>query len=181
MGLLFGQPDRSFYTNEIIRLTNSGTGAVLRELARLVEVDLVNVKQCGNQKQYQVNQQANLFAELRSIALKTFALADVLREALSHMFAQIQFAFIYGSVARQADKANSDIDIMIIGKGLSYVEIYPLLESAQIKLGRQINPTFYTIEEWSRKQKEGNNFINQVIKQPKIFLIGTENDLISFG
>lgn len=180
LGLVFGQPNRSFYTNEIIRLTSSGTGAVQRELARLVEAGLVTVKEQGNQKQYQANQAAHLFSELRSIVLKTFGLVDVLRDALTPMSSSIQFSFVYGSVAKGEDKANSDIDVMLIGKNLSYAEVYPLLENAQTRLGRQVNPTCYTIEEWVRKHREGNNFISQVITQPKMFLIGSENDLISF-
>jgi hypothetical protein len=181
LGLLFGQPDRSFYTNEIIRLSDSGTGAVQRELARLVAVGLIMVKRSGNQKQYQVNKEAHLFPELRSIVLKTFGLVDVLQEALKPMLPQIQIAFVYGSIAKHEDKVNSDIDLMLIGENLSYADLYPVLEGAQAKLGRQINPSCYTLKEWSRKHKEGNNFISQVMKQPKIFLIGSENDLISHG
>jgi hypothetical protein len=176
--LLFGQPDRSFYTNEIIRLTHSGTGAVQRELAKLESVGLITMKQAANQKLYQVNRDAHLFSELRSIVLKTFGLVDVLLEALKPVASQIQIAFIYGSIARHEDKVSSDIDLMLIGNNLNYAELYPLLESAQVKLWRQVNPTYYTIEEWARKHKEANNFISQVIKQPKIFLIGTEDDLI---
>jgi predicted nucleotidyltransferase len=181
LGVLFGQPDRSFYTNEIIRLTSSGTGAVQRELAKLAEVELITLKQQGNQKQYQANQHAHLFSELRGIVLKTFGLVDVLREALSPVSSHIEFAFIYGSVAKQEDKVGSDIDVMLLGEGLSYAEIYPLLESAQMKLGRLVNPTCYSKGEWSRKRKEGNNFINQVTEQPKIFITGSEDDLIAFG
>jgi len=178
LSLLFGQPDQSFYTNEIIRLTHSGTGAIQRELARLVASSLVTVKQSANQKLYQANQNAHIFPELRSIVLKTFGLADALKESLEPLASRIHVAFIYGSVAKNEDKANSDIDVMIIGEEISYTDLYPLLESVQLKLGRVINPTCYSMEEWIRKHKEGNNFINQVTKQPKIFFIGSEHGLI---
>jgi predicted nucleotidyltransferase len=178
LGLLFGNPDRAYYTNEIIRLSQSGTGAVQRELAKLEAVGLVTMKQVGNQKLYQANRETYLFLELRSIVLKTFGLVDVLQEILKPIASQIQVAFIYGSIAKNEDKAESDIDLMLISNELSYTELYPLLEIAQAKLGRQVNPTCYAPDEWARKHKEGNNFINQVIKLPKIFLIGTENDLV---
>jgi predicted nucleotidyltransferase len=147
-------------------------------LAKLEAVGLIRMKQSANQKLYQVNQKSHLFSELRSIVIKTFGLVDVLQEALKPIVSRIQIAFIYGSIAKHEDKVHSDIDLMLIGNDLSYAELYPLLERAQKKLGRQVNPTCYTSEEWARKQKEGNNFINQLIKQPKIFIKGTENDLI---
>ncbi len=178
LGLLFAQPDRSFYTNEIIRLTQSGTGAVQRELAKLETVGLITLTTFGNQKLYQANRDTPLFAELHSIVLKTFGLSDILKEDLKPIASQIQVAFIYGSIAKHEDKANSDIDLMIIGEDLSYAVLFPLLEKAQTQLGRKVNPTCYTSKEWMRKYKEGNNFINQIIKQPKIFLIGTEDALI---
>jgi predicted nucleotidyltransferase len=181
LGLLFGQPDRSFYTNEIIRLTHSGTGAVQRELAKLEAVGLITMKPFGNQKLYQVNRDTPLFAELHSIVLKTFGLVDVLKEMLEPITSQIHVAFVYGSIARREGNVNSDIDLMIIGDNISYADLYPLLETAQTTLGRQVNPTCYSPKEWARKHKEKNNFITQVINQPKIFLLGTENDLNQFG
>lgn len=178
LSLFFGHPNRIFYTNEIIRLSHSGTGAVLRELEKLSSVGLVVVKQVGNQKQYQVNQEASIFVELQGIVRKTFGLVDVLKEALEPISSQLQSAFIYGSIAKHEDKVSSDIDLMLIGDDLSYAELYPLLEAAQIKLGRQVNPTFYDSKEWVKKREGGNNFIAQLLKQPKIFIKGTKDDLI---
>ena len=141
-------------------------------------IGLITMNSLGNQKLYQANQNTPLFFELHSIALKTFGVSDLLKEALEPIHAQIEVAFIYGSVAKGEDKANSDIDLMVIGNDISYADLFLLLEKAQAKLGRQVHPTSYTLEEWARKYKEGNNFINQIIKQPKIFLIGKEDGLI---
>lgn len=181
LGLLYGQPDSDFHTNEIIRLTDSGTGAVQRELESLASADLVIVKQVGNQKRYQANRDTPFFAELRSIVLKTFGLADVLRETLKPVAKQIQIAFIYGSIAKQEDTAKSDIDLMVIGIDLTYADIFELLEKAEAQLGRKINPTFYSTSEWLRKNKDGNNFVTKMLQHPKIFLIGTENELVKLG
>lgn len=181
LGLLYGQPDSDFHTNEIIRLTDSGTGAVQRELESLTSSGLVIVKQVGNQKRYQANRDTPFFVELRSIVLKTFGLADVLRSALQPLAKQIQFAFIYGSIAKQMDTARSDIDLMIIGKDLTYADIFELLEKAEAQLGRKINPTFYSISEWLRKNKDKNNFVIKVLQHPKIFLIGTEDEFVELG
>lgn len=177
LAILFGQPDRHFYTNELIRLSHSGTGAIQRELEKLSAVHLITVKELGNQKHYQANQSHPIFKELRSIVLKTFGLSEVVKEALSSFKSQIFYAFIYGSIAKQGDKAESDIDLMVISDNLTYADLFPLLENAEAQLGRKINPTCYSPSEWTRKRKQSNNFVLRVLEQPKIFLIGTEDGL----
>jgi predicted nucleotidyltransferase len=176
LGLLYGQSDSDFYTNEIIRLTQSGTGAVQRELARLTAAGLLTVKQVGNQKRYKANHDTPFFIELRSIIIKTFGLTDIIRNVLKPLEKKINYTFIYGSIAKQEDTASSDVDLMIISDQLTYGQVFEVLKPAEEILNRKINPTFYTLSEWLCKQKEGNNFIRQILRQPKIFLLGKEND-----
>lgn len=175
--VLYGQPDRHFYTNEIIRLTDSGRGAIQRELEKLVVAGLLTVERVGNQKQYQANLTASIFTELRGIVLKTFGLVDVLKQALAPVASQIHSAFIYGSIAKQEDTANSDIDLMLLSDTLAYPDLFLLLEKIEPQVARPINPSIYSVEEWQQKLREGNNFLIQVVKQPKIFLIGTDDEL----
>src|SRR5439155_4443228 len=99
LGLLFGNPSRSFYSNEIVRLSAVGTGTVHRELARLLASGLVTAGLIGNQKHYQANRAAPVFEELRGLALKTFGVADVLRAALAPLASRIRVAFVHGPVA----------------------------------------------------------------------------------
>ncbi|MBP7485343.1 MAG: transcriptional regulator [Rhodoferax sp.] len=174
LAVLFGAPDRSFYANELITLAASGTGAVQRELASLSESGLLTVNKQGNQKHYQANANAPVFAELRSLVLKTMGLADVLRNALSPLTAQIDFAFVYGSVARQQDTAQSDVDVMIISASLGYGEVFAVLEQAEVSLGRKVNPTLYSPSEWTKRLAQDSAFVTRVVQQPKIWLIGTE-------
>lgn len=181
LALLYGQPDRSFHTNEVIRLTGSGTGSIQRELDKLSSAGLITVEAIGNQKRYAANRMSPLFSELRGIVLKTFGLADVLQEALSPIISQIHITFIYGSIAKQEDTAYSDIDLMLVSDSLTYADLFKLLEEAQVQLGRSIHPTFYSLSEWKRKRGANNNFLNQVMVQPKIFLIETEDELIKLG
>lgn len=181
LGVLFTNPDKYFYTNEIIRLSNSGTGAVQRELVKLSTAQLVAIKKVGNQKLYQANRANPLFDELQSIIIKTFGMGDILRNTLETYASHIFIAFIYGSVAKHTDTAESDIDILIISDSLSYTELLPQIEKAEKKLSRPIHPTVYTIADWQRKLKQKNNFILQITNQPKIFLIGTDNDLKQLG
>ena len=174
LAVLFGTPDRSFYANEVIALAQSGTGAVQRELAGLSEAGLLTVSRQGNQKHYQANAAAPVFAELRGLVLKTMGLADVLRAALLPLTAQIEQAFVYGSVARQQDTAYSDIDVMIISNSLGYADVFDALECAITSLGRKINPVLYTRADIAKRIEEDNAFVTRVLQQPKIWLIGSD-------
>ena len=177
LAVLFGNPHRSFYANELIALAQSGTGAVQRELATLSEAGLLTVKRQGNQKHYQANADAPVFTELRGLVLKTMGLADVLRAALAPLAPQIELAFVYGSVAKQQDTADSDIDVMIVSSGLGYADVFGALESATATLGRKINPTLYTPAEMTKRISHDNAFVTRVLRQPKIWLIGNEEQL----
>lgn len=177
LGLLFGNPDRSFYANELFRLAGSGTGAGVRELAKLTASGLITVNKIGNQKHYQANREAPIFEELRGIVLKTFGMADVLRQGLLPMVEKISVAFIYGSIAKGSDTAKSDIDVMVIGDHIDYPEVYTALMPAEAQLGRKVSPAIYNKEDVSRKLKAGNAFLTRIMAQPKIFLIGSVHDL----
>ncbi len=176
LGLLYGSPDRSFYGNEIVRLAHSGIGAVQRELGRLESAGLVTTSRIGNQKHYQANRAAPIFGELRRIVTRTFGVADPIREALAPLHAKICVAFIYGSVARGDDTAGSDIDLMLIGDHLSYADVFDALERARNLVQRPINPTILGIDEWNRKLADEGGYIQRVMKQPRILLIGSDDD-----
>jgi predicted nucleotidyltransferase len=177
LGLVFGQPDRSFYATELIGMLGMGSGAVQRELARLAGSGLVTVRHVGTQKHYQANPDSPIYHELTSLITKTVGLAEPLREALSPFSDRIQVAFVYGSVAQGADTAKSDIDLMLIGEGVSYAEIYEALQAVESSLGRPVNPTVFSMAEWSRKREESQSFVAKVAARPKLFLIGSEQDL----
>lgn len=175
--LLFGQPGRSFYANEIVRYARLGIGTVQRELARLSEVGLLTVTRQGNQKHYQANAASPIFEELRGIVVKTFGVADVLKAALQPVADKIQLAFIYGSVAKGSDTAESDIDLMLIADRLSYTALMTLLGEVEAQLGRAVNPTLYSLAELKRKRKEDNAFVRRVLQQQKIILMGSIDDI----
>lgn len=177
LGLLFGNPDRSFYSNEVVRLSGVGNGTVQRELAQLVGSGLVTAGLIGNQKHYQANRAAPIFEDLRRIVLKTFGLADVLRACLEPLVPRIQVAFVYGSVAKGSDTATSDIDILIVSDHLAFADVIEALRDARETLGREVNPSIYKRVEFEKKVSEEGGFLNRVLEAPKIFLIGTENDI----
>lgn len=177
LGLLFGQPERSFYATELIERTGAGSGAVQRELARLETSGLVTVSRLGTQKHYQANPGSPLFEELVGIARKTVGLAGPLREALAPLAPGIVVAFVYGSVAKRRDTSRSDIDLMVVSDKLTYADLFGALENVGTELGRTVNPTVYSRKELAKRVKAGNAFVKRVLEQPKLWVIGTERDL----
>lgn len=177
LGLIFGHADRSFYTSEIVRSVHSGTGAVERELSRLQRSGLVSVERIGNQKHYRANQQSPIFEELKSLVLKTVVLSEPLRIALQPYANKITAAFVYGSVAKGSDTAQSDIDLMVIGNELNYSDLYTAAQHTERVLGRKINPLFLSAQDWKRKAMQKGSFVNKMRAQPKMFLFGSEEDL----
>ena len=177
LALLYGNPERSFFSNEVVALAQSGTGAVQRELASLSQSGLLIVTTQGNQKHYQANQAAPVFSELRGLVLKISGVVDVLRSALAPLASQIDAAFVYGSVARQQDTAQSDVDVLIVSSSLGYADVFGALEDAAASLGRKVNPTLYTPADFAKRIKQGNAFVTRVLKQPKMWLIGSEESV----
>lgn len=177
LGLIFGQPERSFYATELIGLTGAGSGAVQRELARLAQSGLVTVRPLGNQKHYQANPGSPIYAELCGIAQKTVGLAEPLREALVPLAKQIAAAFVYGSVAKRQDTAASDIDLMVISDALPYADLFDALAGVEARLGRPVNPTLMTRNDLAKRIADDNAFVARVLAQPKIWLIGSDDVL----
>jgi predicted nucleotidyltransferase len=177
LALIFGHPERSFYMSEIMRSVQSGTGAVERELSRLQHSGLVSVKRIGNQKHYRANDQSPIFAELQSIVTKTVALTEPLRKSLEPYSDKVKAAFVYGSVAKGTDSSHSDIDLMVIGAGLNYSELYAALQDVEDALGRKLSPTFLSPKDWRRKVSEKGSFVGKISALPKIFVFGSEKDL----
>lgn len=177
LAYLFGQPERSFFATELIGLAGGGSGAVQRELASLAQSGLVTITRIGTQKHYQANPASPIYAELCSIARKTVGLAEPLREALAPLAKRIAAAFVFGSVAKRSDTATSDIDVLVLSDNVDYADAFAALQTAEAKLGRTVNPTVYAPADWRKKRRSGNAFVTKVAAQPKLFLIGTEEDL----
>lgn len=171
LALFFGQPESSFYLNEVVRYADMGKGSISRELAKFSDAGLLLVTKQGNQSHYQANQQCPIFLELQQIAIKTFGIKGQIKQALSTISSQLQQAFIYGSVAKGEAHSNSDVDLMLVGYELSYSGVMELLEVAEQQLHRQVNPTIYTPEEFSSRLHDQQSFLKKVMEQPQINLL----------
>ncbi|HUG98996.1 MAG TPA: nucleotidyltransferase domain-containing protein [Gammaproteobacteria bacterium] len=175
LGCLFGRPDTSYSVSELIAATRSGSGAVQRELAKLAGSGLVTMESVGNQKRYRANAAAPIYHELVGIVRKTVGVAEPLRQALAPLAARIEFAFVYGSVARQTDSASSDIDLLVVADDLAYAELAAALDPLASLLGREVNFTLYTRAEFDRRLKARNAFLSRVLQQPRIPVIGSDD------
>jgi predicted nucleotidyltransferase len=173
---LFGQPERSYHLSELRRLTGLGSASLQRELNRLVEADLVCSERVGNMRRFQANPQSPVYGELVSLTRKTLGVEPLLREALLPLTPNLKAAWVYGSVAKQTDTAQSDIDVMLIGESLLLGNILEFLVPLEVQLGRKINPTCYTPAEFERRRAEPDSFVNRVLEQPILPLIGDAHE-----
>src|SRR5712692_10568925 len=176
LALLYGHAEESFYLRQLIRTVGAGHGALQRELKHLTDMGLIVRRVQGNQVLYRANAQSPIFKEIKSLITKTVGIHDAIRSALAPLEAEIQVAFVYGSVARQKERASSDIDLMVLGSA-SFSEVVSALGPAQRVLGREINPTVFPISEFRSKLAAGNHFLRSVMKDKKLFVLGSEHEL----
>ena len=175
LGLLYGHPDQAFYLRQIARTTGTGIGAVQRELKQLTEAGILLRKKVGNQVHFQANRDCPVFAELKSLIIKTTGVADILKAALSSLSDRIRVAFLFGSAAIGDLKPESDVDVIIVGDASS-LETVAALSPTQNKLAREVNPIVYSLEEFTKKLESGHDFLKRVLEGPKVFLIGSLQD-----
>lgn len=176
LGLLLLHPEQSFHVREIARQTETNAGTLHKELARLAQAGLLTREQVGNQVRYGANRQCPVFEELASILRKTSGMADVIHDAISRLAKRIRVALIFGSVARGAERAGSDVDVLLIGD-IGFADAVKALHAAQERIGREINPVVMSADEFRRRALSGDGFLREVLANEKIFLIGGEDDL----
>lgn len=174
--LLLTDPAKRWYLRDIERRTGLAIGTVRRELTGLADAEIITKIKDGNRTYYQANTDCPFLPELSGLLRKTAGLADVLSEALSSLSKKIKVAFVYGSFATNSAKADSDVDLMVIGK-CTFGEVVEALMPGQEKLGREINPTVYPVDEFQKKIAAEHHFLKTVLTEKKIFLIGDEDEL----
>lgn len=176
LGLLLLHPESSLHVREIARRTGLAAATLGRELTRLAEVGLLIREVRGNQVAYRADAACPIHADLANVLRKTAGLADVVADALLPLAEKIQVAFIFGSQASGSANAGSDIDLLVIGDA-AFKEIVRAVYKAQTSLGRDINPKVFSPIEWRAKRKEKDVFVRDLMTNPKIFLMGSADDL----
>ena len=176
LGLLLLHPDRSYHVRELARLTGTSAGTLHKELTKLTQGGVLRREAVGNQVRYSADLDCPIFGELASILRKTSGMVDVLVAALSSVEKDITMAFVFGSVARGEQQSNSDVDVMLVGN-LGFADAVQLLHPIQATLQREINPVVYTVDEFRRRAASDDSFIREVLSQPKLFVVGNDNEL----
>lgn len=134
----------------------------------------------GKQIHYQAEPECPIFAELKSLLVKTVGIGDSLRAALSPLRDKIEVAFIYGSFARGDWRQPSDIDLFVIGQ-VNFKDVVSAIGPIQRTLGREINPAVFSPGEFGAKLRSGHHFLTSIVKQERFFLVGGESDLAKLG
>ncbi len=172
--LFMMNPEREMYVREIARNTKENINAIRRELANLEGIGLLKSERRGNSKYYVVNKKMPIYNELASIILKTEGVAKELQDSLSEI--GVEIAFIYGSFASGKAGVDSDVDIFIIGE-VNEDELIIKIRDVEKKLSREINYVLFTVKEFEEREKSKDPFVLNVLREPKIMLVGDLNDL----
>ena len=176
LSMLLMNPERRVHLRELARQTGASPGTLKKELDALTEAGLLNVQRVGNQTHFSANAQHPVYPELSGLIRKTTGLHDVLARALEPLADGVVAAFVFGSVASGTEAAHSDVDLMVIGTA-SFGEVVNAVYEAQAAIGREINPKVMKREEWQAKRSAGQAFLNEVMHKPKLFILGTADDL----
>lgn len=176
LGALFLHPETALHVRELARITGASPGSLHRELRALADLGLLLREEVGRQVNYRANSASPVFAELAGLLRKTAGVADVVSEALASLTGRIAVAFIYGSVAAGREGPRSDVDVMVLGSH-GFAAVAAAVAPVQDILRRDVNVTVMKPSEFSRKLRSGDGFVASVIREPKIWLIGNDDDL----
>jgi len=172
-------PGKQFYVREIERKTNLSYISVSNELKNLQEFGLLKSKFNGNQKNFWIDEHFVLYEDLQKIILKTEGVTKTIMDTFSSL-KNVDFLFIYGSFASGKANVQSDLDLFIVGNA-SYDELIDIIVKNEKEIGRPINFTIYKQEDLVTRIKNQDSFILNVVKEPKIMLIGDENEFKALG
>ena len=176
LALLLLNPDKRYHVREIARITGTIAGTLNKELARLADAGILTRESIGNQVQYSADKQCPVYEELASILRKTAGLVEVLANALVTLEENIDVALVFGSMASDKATSASDVDLLVIGD-VEFSRVAKAVYPGQEILKREINPKVYTQKEWKKLIAKQDGFVNEVMKQPKLYIIGTKDEL----
>jgi predicted nucleotidyltransferase len=175
LALFFTNPSEAYYLRQLERMLGYSAASIRRELLKFLGDGLLETRRVGNTVQYSLNTHHPLHDELKSIISKTVGVEGSLRAALSSIDG-IRVAFVYGSFARHREKPTSDVDLMVIGNP-DMSALNKTIQILEAKLSREINHTVYSPDEYRSRKRDKSGFIEDVLRSPKLILVGSEDDL----
>lgn len=172
---LYSEPE-GLHVRELERRTGFNIRHVSRELHVLAAAGILTAKPVGRQVTYRLNPDCPIADEMKAIVRKTVGLADVVRRALEPFRDRVELAYIFGSFARGEERADSDVDLMIVGRATRKELATPLREAADT-LRREINTVVYTTAEYAKALDEEDSFVHRVHVGPRLgLLVGSTHE-----
>ena len=170
---VFGQPERWYHIQELIRLTALASASLQREVKRLHVAGLVVEERVGNLRRVKANPANPMFADLFSLVRKTMGAVPVIQEALKPLASRLQVAGIFGSVAKGTEQAGSDVDVLLVSSSVQLGEALALLLPLEEQLGRRIEVRLYTPNEFSARRVEAGSVVQRILAGPIELLQGS--------
>lgn len=169
-------PGEEFYLRQLSGHFGLSPRLISLELQNLQSIGLLKKRISGNHHYYTINREHLLFNELQQIFMKTVGLKDVIKTYLTPFEMEISMAFIYGSLAKGNATAESDVDLMIVGN-LSTRKLSGAMIKAGRELGRQVNFSVFSINEFKERHTAGDHFVSSIMNDAKKFIIGNTHEL----
>lgn len=172
--ILFGLDSAEVYLREIERQSGLTIGTIRQEAEKLERLSLILKRKDGNRSYYRANKQHPLYDLINKMVLRTFGVIGVLEKELQKF--DLEFAFIFGSVASGKARLDSDIDLFLIGN-TSLRAVSSTVSQVSLEIGREINSHVMKQEEFRRRKLEGEHFVTRVLETPILMIIGKEDEL----
>ena len=172
--ILFDGTNREVHVRALERESSVSFGSIRQEMKKLTRLDLVNSRRDGNRLYYSANTEHPLYPEIIELVNKTVGYVTILKEALSDK--TIKLAFVFGSAAEGSEKAQSDLDLVVVGE-IGMRRLSTLLTGCEERIGRPINPHTFRVDEFRKRASKNDHFVSRLLSSPKVFVIGSEDEL----
>jgi predicted nucleotidyltransferase len=173
LGWLFGQPERWYHIQELIRLTSLASASLQREIKRLHSGGLVVEERIGNLRRVKANPNSPIFEELSSLVRKTLGIVPTVSHALASLQADIELAFVFGSMAKGAAHAGSDVDVLVVSGTLQLHDVLGVLLPVEAQLSRRIEVKLYTVKEFEQRRKDPQSLVSKILAEPIEIVLGS--------
>ena len=165
-----------FHVREIVRRVSEEINAVRRELARMEKYGLVASEWRANRRLYHFRHDYLFYKELLSLVAKTSGLGGNLVKSRAKL-GKIKYAFLATRFVKGVSPTKDDVDLLVVGN-IVLPELQAIVSDEQAKREAEINYSFMDEAEFKFRVRRRDPFILRVLVQPKVMLIGDEDELL---
>ncbi|HSW90355.1 MAG TPA: hypothetical protein VLH19_05820 [Patescibacteria group bacterium] len=174
--VFFTKPEEMWYVRELTRKTNEEINAVRRELARMSASGMVRSEERGNRLYYSLNSQYEFFPELLTLVAKTTGLGKEIKKNRRKL-GDLKFVMFSGKFARRLQRANTDVDILVIGN-VVLPELAALVKKEEEGRENEINYSVISEEEFVFRKNRRDPFLRDILSGSRVMIIGDEDALL---